>query len=433
MTPESLLTQVRPPANGASAGGMLRCLWLARSMPFPWTAGDRIYTAKLAAAFAAAGVDLTFAGMAGEAPPQALPGIRWHVVMGDQGSKLRALASPMPLVAARHDTPAYRTSVDELATRGPWDAVVVDQYGMGWVLKNKALLASRPVVVFVTHDHEESVTGMQWRDRTASLPKRAALFQNHVKTKWFERWIARRADLITTITSHDATLFTANAPGIPVLPLVPGYDGTRAETRPAGAEAPRAVVLFGSYRWSAKQANLRIFLDQADPVLASAGVEILVVGDMPDDFRRSLEGRYRAARFTGFVKDPAPYLAAARLAVVAEPIGGGFKMKLLEYVFNRVPVAALDVCASGLPAAVSAQMLLAPDLTGLLKSVLAVIDDPAKLDALQRGAFEAAEGAFDWADRGQALRDAVLERRAALAREAAPAAANLAQPAMGAR
>jgi hypothetical protein len=407
------------PAGGAPAP--LRCLWLARSMPFPWTAGDRIYTAKLAGAFAAAGADVTFVGMAGEAPPTPMPGIRWHVVPGEQGGKLGALVSPMPLVAARHATAAYHAAVSELADRGPWDVVVVDQYGMGWVLRNRALLASRPVIVFVTHDHEESVTGLQWQDRTASAPKRLALFQNHLKTRWFERWIARRSDLITTITGADATLFSANAAGIPVLPLVPGYDGVRAASRRSGSSTPRAVVLFGSYRWSAKQANLRIFLDQADPVLAAAGVEIRVVGDMPDDFRRSLEGRYKAARFTGFVQDPAPYLADARLAVVAEPIGGGFKMKLLEYVFNRVPVAALEVCASGLPDAVRAQMVLAPELDGLLRSVLAVIDDPAKLESLQQGAFTAAEGAFDWGDRGRALRDAVLERRAALARDVLPA------------
>jgi hypothetical protein len=403
------------PADRAEGGGSLRCLWLARSMPFPWTAGDRIYTAKLASAFAAAGADVTFAGLPGEDEPAATPGIQWHVVAGQQAGKLGALASPMPLVAARHATAAYRKQALELLTGTVWDAVVVDQYGMGWVLRNRAAMKSRPVIVFVTHDHEESVTGMQWQDRTASPVKRLALLQNHLKTRWFERWIARQSDLITTITEADAALFAANAPGVPVLPLVPGYDGARAAQRGDWTETSRAVVLFGSYRWSAKQANLRIFLDQADPVLAAAGVEIRVVGDMPDDFRRSLAGRYKAARFTGFVEDPAPYLADARLAVVAEPIGGGFKMKLLEYIFNRVPVAALDVCASGLPDSVRSHMVLAPDLKELLQSVLSVIDDPGRLEALQTGAFTAAEDAFDWADRGYALRDAVLDCRKTLA------------------
>ncbi|WP_419898818.1 glycosyltransferase [Roseomonas sp. USHLN139] len=391
----------------------LRCLWLARGMPFPATAGDRIYSAKLAEAFAGAGVDLTFVGLGGEAPPPPVPGITWHIIPGAQRHKLLSLASTMPLVAARHATAAYRAALDRLAAEGPWDAIVVDQYGMGWVLHHAGLMAGKPQVVFVTHDHEESVTKMQWQDRGEKLPKRLALLQNHLKTTRFERWISRRADVVTTITRADADLFATQAPGRWILPLLPGYDGARLAARDPAETRPRAVVLFGSYRWSAKQANLRIFLDQADPVLAKAGIAIRVVGDMPDDLRQELSKKYRAAEFTGFVDDPAPYLASARLAVVAEPIGGGFKMKLLEYIFNRVPVAALEVCAAGLPQAVRQQMLLAPELDGLLRQVQGAIDDAPRLDALQRGAFAAAEGAFDWRERGQALRDALLAHRAA--------------------
>lgn len=396
------------------AGSRLRCLWLARSMPFPATAGDRIYSAKLATALAAAGADVTFVGLGGEAPPPPVEGITWHIVPGGQRGRLAALASPMPLVAARHATWTYRAAVARLAQQGPWDAVVVDQYGMGWVLDVAGLLAGAPAVAFVTHDHEESVTRLQWQDRGASLPQRLALLQNHLKTRWFERRTARRSALVTTITEADARLFAAQAPDATLLPLLPGYDGPRLPpSAPGSPTAPRAVVLFGSYRWSAKQANLRIFLDQADPALAAAGIAIQVVGDMPEALRAELSGRYRAAQFTGFVADPAPYLAAARLAVVAEPIGGGFKMKLLEYIFHRVPVAALEACASGLPPAVRRHMLLAPDLGPLLQRILASIDDAPRLDALQRGAFTAAEHAFDWGSRGQALRDALALQRAA--------------------
>lgn len=385
---------------------MTRCLWLARGLPFPLTAGDRIYSAKLAGALAGAGMEVTFAGFAGDAPAAPVPGVAWHTVPGGPRGQIAALASPMPLVAGRHNVPAYRAEVARLAASRAWEAVVVDHYGMGWALRQRAAFAQgTPRFVFVTHDHEESVTGMQWRDRTAGPLKRAYLLQNHLKTRLLERWTARQCDLVTTITEADAALFRAVAPGPRVIPLVPGYDGPRAAERPVSAA--RAVVLFGSYRWSAKQANLRIFLDRADPVLGAAGIEIRVVGDMPEDLRRDLAGRYPATRFVGFVDDPAPHLADARMAVLAEPIGGGFKMKLLEYVFHRVPVAALEVCASGLPPAVSDAMLIAPDLDSLLARVIGTIDDDAALTGLQRRAFGAASGAFDWADRGRALLAAI--------------------------
>jgi glycosyltransferase involved in cell wall biosynthesis len=176
------------------------------------------------------------------------------------------------------------------------------------------------------------------------------------------------------------------------------------------SETPRAVVLFGSYRWSAKVANLRAFLDQADDVLAAAGIELRIVGDIADDIRSDLEKRYPSARFTGFVADPAPHLNA-RLAVLAEPIGGGFKLKLLDYIFNRLPIAALDVCAAGLPAAVQDHMILQPDTAALLRKVIEVIDNFALLNEMQQKAYVAADGAFDWQARGRGFFDAINRLR----------------------
>ncbi len=120
-----------------------------------------------------------------------------------------------------------------------------------------------------------------------------------------------------------------------------------------------------------------------------------------------VEPRYVAARFTGFVQDPVPHLDA-RLGVVAEPIGGGFKLKLLDYIFNRVPVVALESCVVGLPEAVKRHVLTVQDLSALSDRVKAVIDDVDQLNTLQQGAFDAAERAFHWADRGKAMHAAVL-------------------------
>jgi glycosyltransferase involved in cell wall biosynthesis len=153
-----------------------------------------------------------------------------------------------------------------------------------------------------------------------------------------------------------------------------------------------------------------MFLDIADPRMVAAGIEVRVVGDIPDDFRHAMERRYRSVTFTGFVSDPTPHLAA-RIAVAAEPIGGGFKMKLLEYIFRRLPVAVLKDCAAGLPPQVLAGTLLYEDLHSLVDGIVAMIDDPARLNDLQDRAFAAADRLFDWADRGQALLAAITDIR----------------------
>src|SRR5689334_13615807 len=96
-----------------NTGEGLRCLWLARDIPLPLRSGDKTYTARLAQALAAAGASVTFMGLASSAGSP-LPSaeafesrIEWSIVPGLPTPTPLALASPLPLVAARFGTRQY--------------------------------------------------------------------------------------------------------------------------------------------------------------------------------------------------------------------------------------------------------------------------------------------------------------------------------------
>jgi glycosyltransferase involved in cell wall biosynthesis len=386
---------------------MLTCLWLSRAIPFPLINGDRKYSAKLAEAFAAAGVAITFVGLAGTARPESVNNIEWRPVEGSPRGRAVSLLSTLPLVAARHWTSEYRAELCRLLSSKTWDIIAIDYCGMSWVLDYLRRFATgSSILVFITHNHEETLTRQQWQDTKAGLGERLYLLQNYLKTRRLEQTACRASDLLTANTETDAVLFQRTVPGARIITLTPGYDGPRIQHRQITTATPRAAVMFGAYHWSVKQTNLRIYLDHADAQMHKAGIEIRIVGDIPSELRSDLERRYVSARFTGFVEDPAPHLDA-RLGVVAEPIGGGFKHKLLDYIFNRVPVVALESCVVGLPESVTRHVLTVPDLQALNNCVETVIDDYDRLNALQEGAFEAAERAFDWADRGKAMQAAI--------------------------
>jgi glycosyltransferase involved in cell wall biosynthesis len=378
-------------------------------MPFPLTAGDRIYSFNLAAALAKAGAKIIFVGLHAAVAPQSVPGITWHVVPGGQRNQLHALFSRLPLVAARHATRAYRAEVARLLQVRSWDAVVIDHYGSGWVRFAIEKMENRPLTVFVTHNHEASVTESQLRISRRSLARRLYSWQNWKKTVRLEKSVARKSDLITAITDVDAERLRQDAPNVAVIQLAPGYNGVRLIQRKIEPTTPRAIILLGSYLWSAKQASLKLFLEQAAPVLAAAAISIDVVGDMNSSLLQGLRSKYPDVQFHGFVEDAAALLASARIAVIAEPVGGGFKLKLLEYIFNRVPVASLEICASGLPESVRSHLLLAHDIGSLLVKVMAELDDLDRLNARHKGAFAAADEMFDWDKRGRTLMAAIKD------------------------
>ena len=391
----------------------LRGLWLARELPFPADMGDKIYSGNLAKALAEAGADLTFVGLESEnwqAPPAHWP-LKWNRIPGRAKSSLRALFSTMPLVAASYATAAYRARLRALM-RETWDFVVFDQYGLGWaleVVQSATRQSKRPILIHVAHDHEASVCESLYRGFRGPALTRLVLWQNYIKAMAFERAIASQVDLVTAITEEDATKFSQDVPGVRTVVLKPGFSGAISSRAVISETTPRRVILVGSFRWIAKQENLRRFVEIADPIFAQRGIEFQVVGAMPAKIAEELKRTTSATCIVGFAEKLEPILDGARIAVVPEEIGGGFKLKLLDYIFGRVPVATLIHAAAGLPREIRQAMLCSDNLVDLASGIAELVDNLAKLNAMQEQAFRNAESMFRWSDRGKKLLTAINE------------------------
>jgi polysaccharide biosynthesis protein PslH len=405
------------PQPRPAAGADLSCLWLARCDPFPMDSGDNMYTGMLVEALAAAGVTVTFVGLrrsrTGDGWGGSGAAVRFHPVPGSPNPLWRAVLSRRPQVAAKFRTRSYRRELERLLTERRWDAIVIDQYGMGWTLEaiERAFAgdATRPVVVHVAHDHEATLTRDIARNSTADPLTRLMLHLNAWKTAVAEGGLVERCDLLTAITPEDRDRFLAAAPGKPHVVLTPGYAGPRIAGREITADVPRRAVILGSFTWTAKVMNLREFLAVADPLFAAAGAELRVVGTVDPRVAEALRPGLHATRLTGYVADPTPELLGARIGIVPERTGGGFKLKLLDYLFHGLPIAAVAHATAGWPAEMADALLRYDDLPSLARGVVEALDDLPRLNALQRRAL-AGGAAFAWPDRGTALRHAIEER-----------------------
>jgi glycosyltransferase involved in cell wall biosynthesis len=391
----------------------MRCLWIAREMPFPADSGDRIYSGQMARAFAQANGGLTFVGLAhgqtGPAPEDAL--VQWTPVAGERHGLVRSLLSTMPLVSAVHATAPFKARLDALFAQ-QWDVIVFDHYASGWALQRflatpQGRSANRPAIAYVAHNHEERVLRAIAAGSDASLVRRLGFWQNYFKVRAMERFMVNHVDLVTAITQEDADTFAAQRPGLKTIVLTPGYNGAVAGERQITDAMPRHVIMVGSFQWAAKQENLRQFLRIADPVFARHNIVFDVVGSVPDALRAELTPTLKATRLHGFVQDPGPLFDGARIALVPEAIGGGFKLKFLDYLFRRMPVATLTDAVAGLPAELRDEMIQSDTLSALTEAVVRQIDQVEHLDGLQRRAYEAARNLFQWRDRGTALVAAV--------------------------
>jgi len=425
---------LQPQLNELPTSPRLRCLWVSHDIPFPQDAGDRIYSANLASALAHAGAEVRYLGYL-QGDPNEVPRdwvSEWVAVNGTKRNEHLALLSRYPRIAAVLGTRSYRELLQR-QLQEPWDAIVLDGYASGWALaacvqardkahdevRNGREHVKPPVLVYLSHNHEESLWQAMTQATDALSLKRLGVWQNYRKARMLERAMVDQVDLITTITPEDALTYAKQQPakkqaGV-VRPaasviLTPGYAGPTRVKRHINQHTPRHVVMMGSYRWLIKQENLRRLVQLADPVFAERNIVLDVIGDVPEELLQQLQPTVRATRFHGFVADISSYFDAARLALVPEVVGGGFKLKFLDYVFGRVPVVTIQAASAGVPQTLAECMLPCADLPALVNTVAQVIDDVGRLDQLQDRAYHRAASLFRWQDRGQALAGAIRQR-----------------------
>lgn len=393
----------------------MRCLWLTWVDPCPEHDGQRIYSGRMISAVAEAGAKVHVLCGASDLSPRregdSEAGVTWHPVPHGLPPAWTSLGSGLPNIAHRSAVPAMQRRLLRALEAGPWDSIVFDGIGSGWALPYVARTLqdrARPCrLVYVAHNHEASMRRRIALRAEGSLLRRIMLRQDAAKIARLERRLVEAADVVTAITPDDAMLFERDAGAKPIVVLPPGYNGRRVATRQITEAVPRRAIVVGSFDWVAKQMNLEEFLAAADPLFAAAGAEIEVVGNGAPGFFDRLRGGLKATRLVGRVDSLMPHLDEARIAVVAERLGGGFKLKVLDYVFNRLPVAALDGSVAGTPLTPNDSILTFAHHRPLAEGVLSALDDLALLNRLQSSAYHACARRFDWSDRGRQLAAAI--------------------------
>lgn len=206
-------------------------------------------------------------------------------------------------------------------------------------------------------------------------------------------------DLILAITEEDAERFRVMNPRI----------GPRIVVVPAGADVPHnlpdappsnsgsiRLLHIAAMDWLPNQTGLLWFIEAILPLLDKAGLDyhLDVVGkNMPDVFER-----FNSKRVTvhGFVQDLKSITSAAHIAVVPLKVGGGMRVKILDYWALGIPVVATSVGAEGLVSGEELSVALADNETDFSQVLLALSFSPEKRESLRKGAFAKVSAQFSW-------------------------------------
>ncbi len=389
----------------------MHCLWLTLADPDPATNGQLLYSKGLIDAARDAGASLRVIGLArpdNPRPARTLLGIDWQLADEQPRPLWRRLLSPVPAVAQRGNSPNFARLVDEALAEQSWDAVVFDSicgsWALGRILRHCRYHPQPPQIVYLSHNHE--VTVARRMAQAARGLRRLHREIDRMKVGRLERRLVANADLVTSNTPDDCRRFSADAQGLrkdrSVIFLPPGYAGLRLAARTIDATVPRRAIMVGSLDWPMKRVAIEAFLAAGAEILAHAGVELQIVGEVEPVYLAGLRRRFPSVDFVGRVDDVRPYMRQARLALVPDLLGG-FKLKGLDYVFNRLPILAMRVALPGMPLKQGTSIGLFDSHRALAEGVLDLIDDFSELNARQARAYDACANRFDWQRIGQHL------------------------------
>ncbi|GGW46742.1 hypothetical protein GCM10011452_38060 [Gemmobacter lanyuensis] len=374
-------------------------------MPYPPAiAGDAVYSRGIIEALSLrANVTVLCADSGAVLPADSR--IEWHVTGPQRKGRKGSVLSRWPLLAWKGAQPDYHKRLDVLLAR-KWDAIIVDNLGTVHAMpKLEAYRRLHPACVLVhfSHEHEYATRSKKYGAYPLSIVGRLATWLDLAKIWQSETRLLRNCNLVTVLNEEDERRYREVAPEQRYLMQTPGYDGRISPSRIISAKTPRRVLLLGGRRSEQKQQVLLDWLRASHAILARAGIETQVVGDMPDSLRRQLATDYPTLDVRGFVDDPSDLVLAARAGLIVDTLGGGFKLRLLSHVFERLPIIGLAEAIEGLPTAAGKGYLAAADHTALAHLLVDTIDDFDRLNDIMNTAFADCSGRFSWDSRATAL------------------------------
>ncbi|HET6818035.1 MAG TPA: glycosyltransferase family 4 protein [Mycobacteriales bacterium] len=380
----------------------VRLLWVTAEPPDRALGGGNIRQARLLDAITcAADVDLLVAG--GVPDDKTVAAVRRvtqvPVRVRRDGSTLRRRVLNLQLALGRQgpvERWAARPARDALAAAlddSSYDIVIVQHAGLATLLpprRNATWIAElHNVASGSAADSARLAAGrrQRWvREREAAAARR------------LEAWIVRSYDAVVSVSPADAALLPGDSVVIP--------NGVDVPATTAGLpEAPR-LLFSGTLGYGPNVDGLLWFAREVWPLVRQRVPEARwdIAGRAPTPAVSAL-GELPGVAVHPDVPDMAPYVAAARVAVVPLRFGTGTRLKVLEAWAAGRPVVGTSIGLMGLDYEPGVHALVADDAGGLADATVTALGDGTTAGHLADAGRALVLDKYDWSQIGRAYGD----------------------------
>ncbi|MGI9610673.1 MAG: glycosyltransferase [Acidimicrobiia bacterium] len=366
---------------------MARILWLTGEYLLPADSGLYRYSLDMMNALSEMGHDIHAIGRNRTPEPLKSAPEEWTLLPHRQPPMWRKMLHHLPVKVVEVWDDDYGDAVRRAMSAFRPDIVLFDHLRAGGALQ---IIDGKLPSIYVSQNDETLVKAKMVP--AARGVRKPALWIDMQKIRRFEDQLLTQCSGVSAISRADVATFEERGTKGPIVHTLPSYRGTRRSSRKIDESTPRRIAMISTLYWGAKIDNMVMALRGLKPAI-DADVEVVVFtgGYQPPT---EISAQYPTVRFEGFVEDFDAELADCRIGVVYEPVGGGFKMKTLDFIFHRVPLVTGDTSAASLPLTPGEDVEQAHDEAHLGRVVMSMIDDIDRLNRMQESAFATCRDLF---------------------------------------
>ncbi|WP_298815668.1 glycosyltransferase family 4 protein [Chloroflexus sp.] len=390
----------------------MRALVLSPYPPYPPRGGGalRIYHLLRALAVHHQVTLLTFApDVAAQSALQPLADlVRVMTVIGPPARSLfrraiTTLFSPLPDMALRNASAAYRTALAELLAREQFDVVLAESIEMAPYLRQArgcgARLALDEFNAEYVLQRRAALTDLRRAPHPRSLIAGSYSLVQWLKLAAFERRMLRLADRVLVVSTEDAAALQRLAPSARLSIVPNGVDCTHFAPLTPPPPPAAELVFVGTLDYRPNVDAVLWFVREVWPLIRAQHptLHFRLIGRRPHPALLALH-QHQHVIVTGEVADTRPAIAAATAVVIPMRIGGGSRLKLLEALAMAAPVVSTTMGAEGIPGLRhSEHLLLADTPAAFAQAVDRLIKDRAFAHRLGQNGREFVCAGYDWA------------------------------------
>jgi glycosyltransferase involved in cell wall biosynthesis len=323
---------------------------------------------------------------------------------------LRVIASPKPGMIAHRFSSDYIDAVRTLLEHEAFDAVVVNFFKMAYLIDTIKSASPSVPAVLISHNAEKMNSSSLYRHQTNPVWW-LGCFQDWVKTAYYEPILLKQFDAVTTICSVDREFYEKEYDLRHVSVIPAGWDTSRNVAVDREKVSPNVIVC-GSFTWQPKKKNLLSLLNcPRFRRFHDCGITVYLVGHAEKDFVEFVNSRYPGVVMTGTVDDVSPFYGKCSVALVAEQMGGGFKLKLLEAAAYGTGIVAVKGAVTDDGFQRGVHYLEADNFDDLVDTAIELVNHGEQLKSLRTNAGELLSSRYNWEFSYRALMAAIADAR----------------------